>query len=239
MEILGLIPARLGSTGVKRKNIRPLAGRPLIEYTIEAALASRLDRVILSTEAEEVAEIGRCAGVEVPFMRPAEFAATDSQAISVVAHALDALSAVEDWRPDAVMYLQPTSPFRTADHIDGALEAMRGAGNNSVVSVSAPGDHPAYIFIDGGDGNLVDVLEPAKYRAERRQDLVPAFALNNAIMLSRTDYLESAAETEGIIVDLTDFRPYRIDAPVSIDINTEQDFLFADFIMRQQKGMTA
>ena len=239
MEILGLIPARLGSTGVKRKNIRPLAGRPMIEYTIEAAHASGLDRVILSTEADEIAEVGRQAGVDVPFMRPAEFAATASKAIEVVAHALEALKSAEGWRPDAVMYLQPTSPFRTAEIIDQGLEVFRAGDRNSVVSMRKAENHPAYMYVRDETGKLVDLLDPAKYRAERRQDMVPVFALNDCIHLSRTDYLERAAPVNGLIDDLSDFDPCFIEWPATIDINTEQDFLFADFVMRQQKGMTA
>ena len=239
MEILGLIPARLGSTGVKRKNIRPLANRPLITYTIEAALESGLDRVILSTESDEIADVGRQAGVEVPFMRPAEFAGTESKAIEVVSHALGALQEINDWCPDAVMYLQPTSPFRTATHIDDAIAAFRGSTSRSVVSVCPAEVHPAYMYLCNEAGELDDVLDPAIYRAERRQDLVPAFSLNNAIMLSDVAYLTEAVQSDGLIVDLNNFQPIFIDGPAAIDINTEKDFLFADFAMRRQKGMTA
>ncbi len=239
MDVLGLIPARLGSTEVKRKNIRHMAGQPLIEYAIQAALGSLLDRVILSTEAEEIAEVGRRAGVEVPFLRPPELASTEAKAIGVVSHALETLERDEGWKPDGVMYLQPTSPFRASRHIDEALEIFRDGDKNSVVSVGVAESHPAYMFAVDEYGSLTDLLDPQTYRAERRQDMIPVYAINDAVLLSRRSYLSEAAKAEDLIVDLSDFQPYIVEPPVTVDINTEQDFLWADFLMRQQKGMLA
>jgi len=237
IEVLGLIPARLGSTGVKRKNIRPLAGRPLIEYSIEAALTSRLDRVILSTEADEIADVGRAAGVEIPFTRPMELAKTQSKAIEVITHALNFFEQEEGWCPDAVFYLQPTSPFRTTAIINDALNLIDGSESNSVISVTSPESHPAYMFVANQDGSLSDLLDPAIYRSERRQDLKPVFSFNCTTTLTRTDFLQAAAAHGGMAIDFTSFEAQQVQAPANIDINTEQDFLFADFLMRRHLGL--
>jgi CMP-N-acetylneuraminic acid synthetase len=111
-RVLGLIPARAGSKGVPRKNLKLLCGKPLLEYTAEAALAaSRLSRVILSTEDEEIAEAGRRCGLEVPFLRPSELAADESPMLPVAQHAMGRLESAGD-RFDALCLLQPTNPLR-------------------------------------------------------------------------------------------------------------------------------
>src|SRR5262245_13926725 len=124
MNVLGLIPARGGSKGVPRKNIKPLAGKPLLNYTAEAALSSqKLTRVILSTEDEEIAEVGRACGIEVPFLRPAELAQDTTPTLPVVQHALQFLEAMGS-HFDAVCLLQPTNPFRRTVDIDNCIELL-------------------------------------------------------------------------------------------------------------------
>lgn len=234
MKVLGLIPARIGSTGVKRKNIRNMAGEPLIAYTAKAARASRCDRVVLTTDSPEIAEIGRALGLDVPFLRPAEFATTEATAIGVIGHALDWLAREEGYRPDAVHYLQPTSPFRETTHIDAAIDLLAARPDApSVISVAPPASHPYYMYREEAKGGLKPLFKLDKV-PERRQDLPPMWSLNNAIHLSRTAYLQRAAG--GIIVDLVNFVPMPIEAPVTVDINTETDFQFADFLMGRRKG---
>ena len=122
MKTLAIIPARGGSKGVPRKNVRALAGKPLIAWTIEAALAaSGLDRVIVSTEDAEIAAISREFGADVPFLRPAELAGDATTTLAVLQDLLARLETDEGYRPDAVMTLQPTSPLRTPDHINDAI----------------------------------------------------------------------------------------------------------------------
>ena len=112
--VLGLVPARGGSKGLPGKNARELAGRPLLAYTAEAARASGvIDRLVLSTDAADIAGAGRAAGLEVPFMRPAALAADDTPMLPVIRHAVDALAA-GGWQPEIVVLLQPTSPLRRA-----------------------------------------------------------------------------------------------------------------------------
>ena len=123
--VLGLVPARGGSKGVPGKNVRPLAGHTLLEYTARAASESGvLDRVILSTDSAEIAEAGRRAGLEVPFLRPASLALDDTPMLPVIEHAL-AETAAHGWTPGIIVLLQPTSPLRRPDHIRDAVNLLR------------------------------------------------------------------------------------------------------------------
>ncbi len=135
IEVLGLIPARGGSKGVPRKNLRLLCGKPLLQYTAEAALAARrLSRVILSTDDEEIAAIGRRCGLEVPFLRPAELAADDSSTLPVVQHAVRWMES-HMARFEAICLLQPTTPLRRAEDIDACIVLLEQSGADSVVTV--------------------------------------------------------------------------------------------------------
>lgn len=229
MQILGLIPARSGSTGVPGKNIRPLAGQPLLVHTVAAARASRLSRVILSTDNADYATIGREAGAETPFLRPAEFARTETPAIRVIEHCLDFLEREENWVPDAVFYLQPTSPFRLGPHIDEGIRRLAAEPVDSVVSVCPATEHPYYMFVLNAAGRM-DYLLDIPVRPERRQDLPPVYSLNNAITASRTGFLRAAAARGGIAINLDNFSAMPVEFPVSIDINTERDFLLAELV---------
>jgi CMP-N-acetylneuraminic acid synthetase len=232
MNTLGIIPARSGSTGVKHKNIRDLAGKPLMAYTIEAAKQSNLSRVILSTDSEEYAEIGRRYGAETPFIRPEEFATVDAKAIGVVSHALKFFSDEENWTPDAVMYLQPTSPFRRTESIDESLELQQSnPESDSVISVCKFTEHPYYMFRPHPelDRRLQPYVE-MENRPERRQDLPLFYTLNDSIMLSRTTYLNKQIKNNGLIVNLDNFVPVYISENEIIDINYERDFLWAEFL---------
>src|SRR5581483_400682 len=135
MRVLGLIPARGGSKGVPRKNIRLLGGKPLLAYTAEAALAAqRLTRVVLSTDDEEIAAVGQSFGVEVPFLRPVELAQDNTPTLPVVQHALRWFEE-HDTRFDAICLLQPTSPLRRAADIDASIELLERSDADTVISV--------------------------------------------------------------------------------------------------------
>ena len=140
MRVLGVIPARGGSKGVPKKNITPLLGLPLLSYTARAALsAKRLTRVVLSTDDEEIAEVGKRYGLDVPFMRPAQLAQDMTPTLPVLQDVVRRLAAAgEDF--DAVLTLQPTNPLRRASDIDGAVELLVASGADSVIS-----------FVDCGD----------------------------------------------------------------------------------------
>jgi CMP-N,N'-diacetyllegionaminic acid synthase len=144
VDVLALIPARGGSKGVPRKNIRPVAGRPLIAYTIDHALAARtVTRTIVSTDDEEIAEAARAAGAEVPFLRPAALAQDHSTDLEAFRHALEWLRDEDGYEPELVVHLRPTNPIRRPERIDEAVELMLADPDaDSLRSVSRPGQTP-------------------------------------------------------------------------------------------------
>src|SRR3989344_5310224 len=135
-KILGLITARGGSKSIPKKNIKFLCGKLLIAYTIDEAKKSGVfDRIILSTDDKEIADVGRKFGVEVPFMRPKKLAKDKTPTLPVLIHAISWLRENENYFPDYIMLLQPTSPFRNSDHIREAKELIEKSGADSVVGV--------------------------------------------------------------------------------------------------------
>jgi CMP-N-acetylneuraminic acid synthetase len=179
--VLGIIPARGGSKGIPGKNVRPLAGRPLLAYAAEAARASTvIDRVILTTDSTEIATLGRRLGIEVPFLRPPELARDDTPMLPVIEHALAHLEE-SGWVPDVVVLLQPTSPLRRPEHIVAALDLRRRTGADAVASVVTLPAHfsPDYVMrIE--DGRLVPFL-PTGVTITRRQDARPAYARDGTV----------------------------------------------------------
>lgn len=192
-RVLGVVTARGGSKGIPGKNIKPLAGKPLIVYTVEAAKESGVfDRLILSTDDEKIAAVSREYGCEVPFMRPAELARDDTPHLPVVQHAVRWLEENEDYRPDYVMILQPTSPLRQPRHIREAVQLLGKTGADSVVSVSAvPGHHnPHWQLVVGHEGYLkIFTGESLDQIVRRRQDLPLTYTRNGAIYLFRAGLL--------------------------------------------------
>lgn len=188
LRTLGLIPARGGSQGVPRKNVRLLGGRPLVAYTIEAALAARaLASVVLSTEDAEIAAVAECAGARVPFRRPAALAADDTPMLPVVQHALRALEEAGE-RYDAVCLLQPTNPFRAPEDIDASIALLADSGADAVVSVRPVPDsfHPYWSYLQRPDGELVLAVAGAAPPA-RRQALPPAVHRDGSLYVVRRD----------------------------------------------------
>lgn len=188
MNILGLIPARSGSKGVPGKNIRPLAGKSLVQRAFESAAASGvLERIILSTDDLEIAEAAKGFGLESPFLRPPEFSHDKSPMIDVAIHALMMLKA-KGYVPDAVLTLQPTSPLRRPEQIQKAVSLL--GDNDSVCSVvPLPKDLcPHYVMKISSDGYL-DYFMPDGGRYTRRQDVPQAYKRDGTIYLTRTAVL--------------------------------------------------
>jgi CMP-N-acetylneuraminic acid synthetase len=188
-EILALIPARGGSKGVPRKNLAPIGGKPLIKWSLEAARAApSINRLIVSTDAPEIAAVASSAGIEVPFLRPSEFASDTSLAVDVICHALDWLRKNEGYQPDFVLWLQPTSPLRTTDDIEGSVTLLREKSADSVVSVCPAEHHPAWMKRVNDDGLLLPWRDEETF-PQRRQQLSPLYRLNGAIYLTRREIL--------------------------------------------------
>ena len=168
LSVLALVTARGGSKALPGKNIRRVNGRPLIDFTITAASASRcIDRIVLSTDDDAIAQVAIASGCEVPFVRPAHLAGDEAGSIDVVLHALAVLP-----RHDLVVLLQPTSPARTAHDIDAACEQLVRHGAPSCVSVVLADQSPYWMYRLGSDARLAPLLD-APGGASRRQDLPP------------------------------------------------------------------
>lgn len=159
-RILGLIPARGGSKSIPKKNIKLLGGKPLIAHTIEKAKASKyIDRLILSTDNEEIAEVGKKYGAEIPFMRPKELAEDHTQDFPVFQHAIKWLEENTNWKPDLIVHLRPTHPFRKTQHIDLGIEMLsQNQEADSVWTVGVPPVTPYKMFFVGEGGFLKPAL---------------------------------------------------------------------------------
>jgi CMP-N,N'-diacetyllegionaminic acid synthase len=178
MEILAVIPARGSSKGLERKNVAPLGGRPLLAYTADCVLgAVHPLRAVLSTEDDEIAGLGRRLGLEVPFRRPVELAGDEATSLEVLQHALASLHADEGYAPDWVVLLQPTSPLRTAAHLDAALDLLMSGGFDSLVSLTLMRQNPAWAYrVTDGTAEPVERDRPG-----RRQELPEYYYPNGAI----------------------------------------------------------
>jgi CMP-N,N'-diacetyllegionaminic acid synthase len=192
--VLGVVTARAGSKGIPGKNTRRLAGKPLIAYTIECALASgAFDRLILSTDDEEAARMARELGCEVPFIRPAELSADDTPHLPVMQHAVAWMRDEQGYEADWVMILMPTSPLRQPSHIVESVALALRSGADSVVSVDEIPAHfnpmRAVTIDDDGWARLLVGDRPVKRRPVRRQDVPKAWVFNGAIYLFRGSLL--------------------------------------------------
>jgi CMP-N-acetylneuraminic acid synthetase len=231
MRILGLIPARGGSKGIPRKNIRQMAGKPLVQYTIEAAQAAkRLSRVIVSTEDDEIAEVSRSLEADVPFMRPAELAADDTSTLQVVLHALDWLEQQGETY-DAVCVLEPTNPLRTSNEIDGCIALMQLLDADTVLTVAPVPDryHPHRVYFKTPQNGLIPCVDE-KAIVHRRQDRPEAFYRDGSVYLSMVEVLRRKNSLFGDHI-----AGYILDGSASISIDTPEDWARAEAFLAGQR----
>lgn len=222
MKTMGLIPARGGSKGIPGKNIKPMAGKPLIAWTIEAALRSDLlDAVVVSTDDTEIAAVARRVGAIVPFLRPTALAQDSTPGIDPVLHALDLLPEFT-----AVLLLQPTSPLRTTADIDACLRLARNRQAPSVVSVSEPDTHPYWTYRLGSDQSLQQFLDSPP--VTRRQDLPPVFALNGALYYAQSHWLRQGRRLVG-----AETLAYVMPRERSVDIDNLLDWRMAELLLKE------
>ncbi len=222
-RVLGLVPARGGSKGVPGKNVRPLAGRPLLEYTARAAQESGvIDRLVLSTDSQDIADVGRRAGLEVPFLRPAALAGDETPMLPVIRHAVDTLAS-SGWPPEIVVLLQPTSPLRRAGHIRDAVQLLRETTADSVVTVVEVPRHlsPDYVMTIE-DGRLRHFL-PEGARLTRRQDARQAYSRDGTVYACWVRTIERTGSLYG-----DDCRPLVIDPRDSLSIDSPADWEAAE-----------
>jgi len=227
IKVLAVIAARGGSKGLPQKNILPVVDKPLIAYSIEAALkSSLLDRTIVSTDDDEIAEVAKRFGAEIPFLRPSQLAEDDSLAQPVIAHAAQWLEEHEGYLPDYLMLLQPTSPLRTANDIDNAITIALENDADGVVGLCHTKHHPYWTKQVAEDGQISNFV-PLDQAYDRRQTLPPAYAVNGAMYLVKRQVL---LEQETFYTDKT----YAYIMPVerSLDVDTTWDLHIAELILR-------
>ena len=230
LKIIAIIPARGGSKGLPGKNIRPLAGKPLIAWTIDAAKKVKaIDRVIVSTDDKKIAAAARRSGAEVPFMRPAKLARDRSTTLSAIQHAVSWLKTHENYQPDVIVLLQPTSPLRDAGEIQKAMALLQKSKADSVVSLCLAEHSPHWMKVLKGN-RVYPLLKNAKENS-RRQDLPPVYHINGAIYITRYKTLMTQKRILG-----RDTRAFVMDAASSVDIDTPLDFKTAEMILREKKN---
>jgi N-acylneuraminate cytidylyltransferase len=223
MSVLAIIPARGGSKGIPRKNIQLLGGKPLIGWTIDAAKqASYINRIIVSTDDEEIASIARNMGVDVPFIRPAELATDETPGIAPVLHAISLLP-FHDW----VLLLQPTSPLRSTEDIIGIWQFCHDNGAPSAVSVCEMDKHPFWMYQRNAEYRLESFFN-LRPDVRRRQDLPPAYALNGAMYIAKTDWLLERRDFIG-----PETLGYIMPAERSVDLDSMQDWYWVKFLVEK------
>lgn len=214
LKLLAIVAARGGSKGLPRKNLLIAGGKPLIAWTINAALASKyINTVVLTSDDEEIMEAGRVFGCDAVIRRPAELASDSASSVDVVLHALNELPGY-----DYVILLQPTSPLRTSFDIDAAFELLLSSGAPCCLSVSQVEQSPYWMYRLNEADEMSSLLSDCEIPI-RRQDLPPVFILNGAIYIAQVAWL---LKTKSFLVSGS--VAYRMPKDRSIDIDTEEDF---------------
>ncbi len=235
-SVLAIIPARGGSKGILRKNIAPLAGRPLVDWTISAAQDSAtIHQVVVSSDCDTILRVSRESGAQA-IRRPPELATDSAPSEPVAAHILETLENRFHWQPDIIVLLQPTTPLRTAEDIDAAVRELERPEVDAVISVYEPRHTPFKAFAANGDGFLRGVVsDEAPFM--RRQDLPTAYFPNGAIYAIRTaEFLKSGH----FLAERT--IPYVMPEERSIDIDTPadlqrcEDWLCRQSVERRERG---
>ena len=230
-SILALVPARGGSKRIPNKNIKPLCGLPLIAHTLRTATAANcFERIIVSTDDEQIAAVARSHGGEVPWLRSEENSGDNSSTLSAILEVLDRIEGEGGELPDALMLLQPTSPFRTISSIHKAVDLFEQGGGEGVVSVSPATSHPYWCKQVSTQGELLPFL-PDVDGMMRSQDLPPVYALNGLIYLAGIDTIRKCGSLYS-----EHPRALVVESPEeALDIDTPFDWLVAEAVCRSQQ----
>ena len=229
-RLLAIITARGGSKRLVRKNVLQIAGKSLIAWSIEAGLQSKyVDRVVVSTDDEEIAEISRYHGADIPFMRPLELANDTASSTDVLRHSVRTLEASGDGY-EYLLHLQPTSPLRTARHIDEAVELLIQKEANAVIGVTEIG-HPIEWASTLPENLSMDGFVSKKNQEKRFQDFPQRYCINGAIYLCKVD---SIMKEDGVFFKKGSYA-YKMDQMVSVDIDTQKDFMVAETLIKHSE----
>jgi CMP-N,N'-diacetyllegionaminic acid synthase len=229
VKVLAIIPARGGSKGIPKKNLRKLAGKPLIEYTISAAKNSKLiSKIIVSTDDKKIAKLSESLGVDVPFLRPKNISQDNSKTLDVINHSIDFLKISQDYIPDIVILLQPTSPLRTTRDIDKSIQLLKQKKCSSVISVKKIKEHPNAAF-KLSKKNLKPVMKNFE-QFYQRQKFPDLFFPTGGIY---TFWYETLKNTKNIYG--SQITPLIISDESMIDIDNPLDFFICESIIINQK----
>ena len=223
-RILAVIPARGGSKGIPHKNIIDLCGKPLIAYTIEAAINSKyIDYVMVSTDDDEIANIALKYGAQVPFMRPTELASDTAKTIDAILHCISSLKNIGKIFSDLIL-LQPTEPLRNNKDVDSAIESYYTYNRQPLVSVSEVDDHPILIR-SIKENRLMPLLNVSS--TCRRQDMPNYYRVNGCIYINPVEYLDENTSFNDNII------PYVMEKSHSVDIDDLSDMALAEYYIRK------
>lgn len=228
-RIFALIPARGGSKGIPKKNIKEVKGRPLIDYTISEALkSSYLDYTMVSTDTNEIAEIALECGAQVPFLRDESLASDEAKTIDVMVDAVRKLGEIEGTF-DYVVLLQPTQPLRTAGHIDAAIEEVVDKPLDSLIGVNEVEEHPILMRTINGNNELENVLDTGS--TVRRQDFDTYYKVNGAL------YINKLGENFNSSTSLNDNKhPFIMDKKYDLDIDEPKDLKLFEWLLGQDEA---
>ncbi|MFT5702471.1 MAG: CMP-N,N'-diacetyllegionaminic acid synthase [Desulforhopalus sp.] len=225
-NVLALIPARGGSKRLPNKNTIPLNGKPLIGWTIEAAVQSQyVDRVVVSTDSENIAEVSVNYGADIPFMRPSELSKDTTSTNSVILHALDSLKSLDF---QILLLLQPTSPLRQCHHINESLKLLIEKNVQGVVSVSECSHSPLWANVLPDDNKMGSFIR-AEVLGKRSQDLPKHYSINGAIYAYT---VKSLLSNNGIFYS-NEVVAYKMSHLFSVDVDEMVDLKYAKFLMNQ------
>lgn len=229
-KILGFIPARGGSKGIPKKNLFPIGGKQLIAYSIEESLKSKINRVIVSTNSDEIADVSKSLGAEIPFLRPEEFSGDKSTIEDAIEYTLNRLEKEEGYIPDLIILLHPTTPLRRAIHIDECIELLIKENADSVISVSEPMEHPAdMVYWEKGEMKfLLPGVIPGK---TQRQDFPECFFINGCVyVFTYASFMEKKSRYGKKNL------PYHMSQLDSIDIDSMNDMIIAEALMLRRNA---
>lgn len=224
--ILALITARGGSKGIPYKNVKHLGEKPLINWTIDEAKKSQyIDRLILSSDDNEIIRIAKNAGCEIPFIRPKKLAEDTSSSMDVILHAINTIQESYDY----LLLLQPTSPFRKVDQIDEMIKNTLDLDLDLMISVSEVKKHPAYLYRIINN-KLIPFIDTDKQL--RRQDMTSTFEYNGSMYLSKTSFIQSKKT-----YNCAEAVPYVINGSSKLDIDTFEDWEYAEYLIEKGKHL--
>jgi CMP-N,N'-diacetyllegionaminic acid synthase len=229
-KILAVIPARSGSKGIPNKNIRLFAGKPLIVHSIEAAKDSpSIDRVIVSTDSDEIAAVAKKAGAEAPFLRPAELATAESKVSDAVIDLLERLKKEEAYNPSHILLLQPTSPLRTHHDIEAAIKLFFATGADSLVSVCKTEN----LLLTKDPANILTIRNTEDLASPNRQELPQCYKLDGSMlyMVKTERFLKEQSFFSGKLVG------FEIERWRAIDLDEPQDFILGELIFQNRDAI--